>query len=75
MRSSFFVIIAFSKNHWCIKTLLSGMSHFPLHVIKQLRAIHHTGLSLYPFGVHSTHMDTGVHRGHDECTVWIAIET
>jgi hypothetical protein len=51
------------------------MSHFPLHVIKQLRAIHHTGLSPYPFGVHSTHMDTGVHRGRDECTVWIAIET
>jgi hypothetical protein len=75
MRSSFIVIIAFSKNYWCIKTLLSGVSHFPLHVIKPLGPIHHTGLSQYPFGVHPTHMDTSTHRGCDEYIFWIEIET
>ena len=75
MISSYIVITASSKKNWCIKTLLSGMSHLPLHFITRLRPIHHTGLPQYPFTVHPTHMDTGVHRGFDECMVWIAIET
>ena len=75
MRSSFIVIIVFTKNYWSIKTLLSGVSRFPLHVINPVRPIHHTGLSQYPFGVHPTHMDTGENRGFDEWMVWNAIET